>query len=96
MEKTAETKDNLVILDTPLKRGETLITEIEVLRPNAGGLRGVRLADIANSDVDALMVLLPRVTVPNLTKDECARLSLPDFVSLAGQVISFLSPKSAA
>jgi hypothetical protein len=35
------------------------------------------------------------VTYPNLTKEECARLELPDLIALAGQVIGFLSPKSA-
>ncbi|MFQ6242987.1 phage tail assembly protein [Yersinia enterocolitica] len=94
--KNAIATENIVMLDTPLKRGDTLITEIEIIRPNAGTLRGVRLADVANSDVDALMVVLPRITIPSLTTAECARLELPDLVALAGKVISFLSPKPEA
>ena len=94
--KNAIATENIVMLDTPLKRGDTLITEIEIIRPNAGTLRGVRLADVANSDVDALMVVLPRITIPSLTTAECARLELPDLVALAGKVISFLSPKLEA
>ncbi|WP_145477118.1 phage tail assembly protein [Yersinia similis] len=90
-----EINENIVVLETPIKRGETLITEIEVIRPNAGTLRGVRLADVANSDVDALMVVLPRITYPSLTTAECGRLELPDLVALAGRVIGFLSPKQA-
>ncbi|HEN3639722.1 TPA: phage tail assembly protein, partial [Yersinia enterocolitica] len=35
-EPTAEINENVVVLETPLKRGDTLITEIEVYRPNAG------------------------------------------------------------
>ncbi|CNE59783.1 phage tail assembly protein [Yersinia mollaretii] len=89
------THEHVVMLDTPLKRGDTLITQIEVIRPNAGTLRGVRLADLANSDVDALMIVLPRMTSPTLTTAECSRLTLPDLVALAGKVISFLSPKPA-
>lgn len=88
--------NNLVKLDTPIKRGETSITEVEVLKPNAGALRGVRLADVANADVDALLTVLPRITSPQLTQHECAMLELPDMVALAGQVIGFLSPKSDA
>lgn len=42
--KNATANENAVMLDTPLKRGDTLITEIEIIRPNAGTLRGVRLA----------------------------------------------------
>lgn len=87
--------ENVVVLETPIKRGDTLITEIEVYRPNAGSLRGVRLSDVAHSDVDALIVVLPRITTPTLTKDECSRLELPDLIALAGKVIGFLSPKQA-
>ncbi|HFF1621878.1 phage tail assembly protein [Yersinia intermedia] len=94
--KNATANENAVMLDTPLKRGDTLITEIEIIRPNAGTLRGVRLADVANSDVDALMIVLPRITYPSLTTAECIRLELPDLVALAGKVISFLSPKLEA
>ncbi|CAI0934787.1 Phage tail protein E [Serratia plymuthica] len=90
-----DTKENVVTLDTPIKRGETTITDVQVIKPNAGALRGVGLAAVANADVDALLVILPRVTVPNLTKEECARLDLPDLVALAGQVVGFLSPNSA-
>ncbi|HDL7647121.1 TPA: phage tail assembly protein [Yersinia enterocolitica] len=94
-ETAAEVNENLVVLDTPLKRGDTLITEIEVYRPNAGSLRGVRLSDVAHSDVDALIIVLPRITSPTLTAAECGRLELPDLVALAGKVIGFLSPKQA-
>lgn len=91
-----DAKENTVTLDTPIQRGETTITEVQVIKPNAGALRGVGLAAIANADVDALLVVLPRVTVPNPTKEECARLELPDLVALAGKVVGFLSPNSAA
>ena len=95
MEKTTEINDNIVVLDTPIQRGETLITSVEINRPNAGTLRGVRLAELANSDVDALITVLPRMTIPALTQAECVRLELPDLVALAGKVIGVLSPKAA-
>lgn len=91
-----DVNENTVTLDTPIQRGETTITNVQVIKPNAGALRGVGLAAIANADVDALLVVLPRVTVLNLTKEECARLELPDLVALAGKVVGFLSPNSAA
>ncbi|WP_145557858.1 phage tail assembly protein [Yersinia aldovae] len=94
-EPTTEVNENVVVLDTPLKRGDTLITEIEVRRPNTGTLRGVRLFDVAHSEVDALIIVLPRITNPTLTAAECSRLELPDLVALAGKVIGFLSPKQA-
>ncbi|EEX3304626.1 phage tail assembly protein [Escherichia coli] len=93
MEKTNE---NIVTLNTPIKRGEQVITEITLLKPTAGTLRGVGLAAVANSDVDALIKVLPRMTIPPLTPQECAAMELPDMVELAGKVIGFLSPNSVA
>ncbi|CAM3863798.1 phage tail assembly protein [Rahnella victoriana] len=88
--------NNTVILDVPLKRGDTSIAEILVTKPTAGSLRGIGLAALANADVDALITILPRITTPNLTKEECSRLELPDLIALAGKVIGFLSPKPEA
>ncbi|CUU24311.1 hypothetical protein EM595_2077 [Duffyella gerundensis] len=89
-----EPKENVVVLEFPLKRGESDITQLELIKPNAGALRGVRLADLAGSDVDALITVLPRITVPALTKAECNALDPADLIALAGKVIGFLSPKS--
>ncbi|MGP9421446.1 phage tail assembly protein [Ewingella sp. AOP9-I1-14] len=90
---TVENHDNTVVLDVPLKRGDVEISEIQVTKPNAGSLRGIGLAALANADVDALITILPRITYPNLTKEECSRLELPDLIALSGKVIGFLSPK---
>ncbi|MCY1698868.1 phage tail assembly protein [Lelliottia sp. SL45] len=92
---TTETKKpNVVILDTPLMRGEQKIEQITLTKPNAGTLRGVSLASLANSDVDALIKVLPRMTYPALTEHEVARLDVSDLISLAGKVVGFLSPVS--
>ncbi|AZP52495.1 MULTISPECIES: phage tail assembly protein [Rahnella] len=90
----SEHNENIVILEEPIKRGDTLIDQVEIIKPNAGHLRGIGLAALANADVDALTVILPRITVPNLTAQDCKSLNLPDLIALAGKVIGFLSPKS--
>lgn len=87
-------KENVVTLEKPLKRGDQ-VTEITLIKPNAGTLRGVSLAAVANSEVDALIKVLPRMTAPMLTEQEVAAMELPDLVALAGQVVGFLSPNSA-
>ncbi|PDO88614.1 phage tail assembly protein [Kosakonia sacchari] len=87
--------ENVITLENPVKRGEQVIDKITLMKPNAGTLRGVSLASVANSDVDALIKVLPRVTAPSLTEQEVAALELPDLVALAGKVIGFLSPNSA-
>ncbi|MGF6424440.1 phage tail assembly protein [Enterobacter sp. RHB15-C17] len=92
---TTETENpNVVILDTPLMRGEQKIGQITLTKPNAGTLRGVSLAALAQSDVDALIKVLPRMTFPSLTEHEVSRLDVSDLISLAGKVVGFLSPVS--
>jgi len=93
-DKAAE-NPNVVTLDTPVKRGDTLIDSVTLIKPNAGTLRGVSLADVANAQVDALIKVLPRMTYPSLTESEVTLLELPDLLALAGKVVGFLSPSAA-
>jgi len=88
--------ENIVVLNNPIKRGEQVVTEITLLQPVAGTLRGVSLASVANSDVDALIKVLPRMTMPSLTEQEVSALALPDLLTFAGKVVGFLSANSAA
>lgn len=94
---TAETtvQDNVVILNTPIKRGEILIESVTLIKPTAGTLRGIGLAALANADVEALIKVLPRMTYPSLTEADVIALELPDLIVLAGKVIGFLSPSLA-
>jgi hypothetical protein len=87
--------DNSVTLEKPIKRGDQEITTLSLIKPNAGILRGVSLAAVANSEVDVLIKVLPRMTQPALTESEVAALELPDLVALAGKVVGFLSPSAA-
>jgi len=93
---TTETENpNIVILDNPVMRGEQKIEQVTVFKPTAGTLRGVSLASLANSDVDALIKVLPRMTYPALTEHEVMRLEASDLILFAGKVVGFLSPSSA-
>ncbi|WP_370976780.1 phage tail assembly protein [Enterobacter roggenkampii] len=93
---TTETENpNIVILDNPVMRGEQKIEQVTVTKPNVGTLRGVSLASLANSDVDALIKVLPRMTYPSLTEPEVMRLEASDLILFAGKVVGFLSPSSA-
>lgn len=90
-----ETIEHKITLETPVTRGKDAITEIILHKPKSGALRGVKLFDLLQSDVDAMMTVLPRVTLPSLTKTELMELDPADFLALAGEVISFLLPTSA-
>ncbi|CNK16980.1 putative phage tail protein [Yersinia frederiksenii] len=93
-EGSVAASDNMVTLENPIKRGDTLIETITLIKPNAGTLRGVSLQDVATSEVNALIKVLPRMTYPTLTESEVVNLALPDMVALASKVIGFLSPNS--
>ncbi|WP_213790963.1 phage tail assembly protein [Klebsiella aerogenes] len=85
---------NVVTLDEPIKRAGQTIHKVTLIKPTAGTLRGVSLAALAQSEVDALFKVLPRMTYPALTTQELTAINAPDLMQLAGKVIGFLSPAS--
>lgn len=72
-----------VTLKYPVLRGETEISEIEVRKPNVLALKGLKLLDLYQSDVDAMITLLPRITSPMLTKADITKMDSSDFSKLA-------------
>lgn len=94
MKPTEQPNTDAVTLDTPLKRGETTVDSVTVRKPAAGELRGVSLSDLLNLEVNALIKVLPRVTAPSLSEQECTRLDPADLVQLGTKVAGFLLPKS--
>ena len=86
--------DNVVLLDEPIQRGTTTITQVELGKPMSGELRGVTLTDLLNLDVNALRKVLPRITTPTLTDIEVGRMDPADLLEIGGKVASFLLRKS--
>lgn len=82
-------------LDVPIVRGDTTIERIELRRPKAGELRGVKLADVLQMDVAALTTIIPRISQPTLTEAEVANLDPADFTQMGGAIAGFLLPRSA-
>jgi hypothetical protein len=85
---------NTIVLDTPIQRGTTSITEITLRKPNSGELRGLSLQRLHQADADEILKLLPRITLPSLTPPECAQLDPADLSEAGGHIISFLLKKS--
>lgn len=83
--------ENLVELDTPIKRGSTLIDSITLRKPSSGELRGIHLAELLNMDVASLIKLLPRICT--LTAPEAAQLDPADLVAIGVKVTGFLLQK---
>lgn len=79
-----------ITLKQPLTRGETQISELQVRKPNVPALKGLKLLDLMQSDVNALSILLPRITQPMLTKADIDRLDVADFTKLTTAVFEVM------
>lgn len=84
----------IITLDTPFKRGALTIDKVEVRKPLSGALRGVSLTELLQMKVDALQLVLPRVTTPTLLRQDVDGLDPADIVQLGTAVIGFLLPKA--
>lgn len=93
--QVAQAITTTVELDTPIKRGETEISEVTLRKPSAGELRGVNLADVLQMQTDALIKLIPRLSSPSLTEKEAGRLDPADLVQCGGEIAGFLISKRA-
>ncbi|WP_110972848.1 phage tail assembly protein [Pseudomonas huaxiensis] len=96
--KTTETEvlpvtqdDNLVLLDTPVKRGNTEIDQVTLRKPTSGELRGLNLSELLQLDVGSLIKLIPRIT--SLNEYEASKLDPADLVAIGTKVIGFLLQK---
>lgn len=91
------TEQTTVPLSTAITRGDTKVTSVAVSKPTVGALRGQKLTNVLQMDVNAMLSILPRCTQPALLPDEVANLDPVDFLSLAGAVVGFfMSPADRA
>lgn len=94
MNKTA---DNTVTLTCPIQRGKEFVDSVRITEAMSqpGCLRGLKLYDVLQTDVDSMFKLLPRVTEPALTEAELVLMSSHDFIALSTAAVLFLAPPSA-
>ncbi len=76
-----------VILNTPIKRGDQEITEVEFREPDTGALRGLKVVDVLNMDVAQHSLLIPRIS--NITRPEFEGLKLKDSLAVMQEVNGF-------
>ena len=81
-----------ITLDTPLKRGETEITEISIHKPNSGALRGCSLRGLLDFNATDLITVIPRITDPQITPAEASTLDPADLLQIGAKVADFLLP----
>ena len=83
----------VITLDEPIRRGEQTLTEVRLRKPKAGELRGTQLVNLLHMDIAALEIVLPRITVPTLTKHEVGQLDPADITQFGSELASFLLTK---
>lgn len=87
------TTNKPITLETPIKRGEQEIAAVTLRKPGAGELRGLQLQSLMQGDVNNILGLLPRITVPPLTGAEAEALDPADLAALTGAVQGFFMTK---
>jgi len=91
----SNTEQFKLTLDTPVDAGGKKETKFTLTEPKAGQLRGLKMVDILQGDVAALITLLPRITSPALTENEVAALRPKQVGQFYGGVMSFFSDEVA-
>lgn len=77
-------------LATPIGSGKTKITSITLRRPGSGELRGLKLGDLVQGDVNAVLRLLPRISQPTLVEQEVLAMDPYDLTRCADEISVFL------
>lgn len=80
-----------ITLSKPITHGDQSITTLTLRKPAAGELRGLKLMDLMQMDVNALGVLLPRIAQPTITKADIDAMDLADLTEIGVEVVGFFS-----
>lgn len=78
-----------ITLSEPIRRGETLISDIVLRKPRAGELRGLSVQDLMTARASAVLDILPRIAMPPITQAEADNLAAEDLASCSGAIIDF-------
>lgn len=88
---TEKTKKPDVTLTTAIKVDGKDVTGVDLRKPSTGELRGLKLTDVMQMDTDAMLKLLPRITVPPLSGAQVADLDPADFLAMCGKTVLFFT-----
>lgn len=85
-----------ITLSTPIISGKTEIKTITIRKPLAGDLRGVKLLNFVDADIDSLAKVLPRISTPTLSEQDVYNMDLADLTNVVVEMSIFLKPKSSS
>lgn len=78
----------------PITRGAKTIETLTLRKPKAGELRGLTLSDVIGLEIAAILKLIPRISEPALTPDECQELDPADLTEIGGTIRGFFMTKA--
>ncbi|MCL2656136.1 MAG: phage tail assembly protein [Betaproteobacteria bacterium] len=90
--KTEET----ITLAQPIVRGAQTIATLVIRKPKPLNMRGMKILDILQLDVDCIVTLAQRVATPPLTDIEARNLDPADITKIGMAVQGFFVDPSAA
>jgi hypothetical protein len=85
-----------VPLSQPIERNGGAVSELTLRKPATGELRGLKLMDVLQMDVNALSMLLPRIAAPTITKADVDAMALADVMDLGVAVVGFFEATKPA
>lgn len=85
----ADKSVTITLVEPIIREGGVNVESITLRKPNAGELRGLKVPDLVNGDVNTVIALLPRIASPVISQDEAETLDLEDFGEIAGAVFGF-------
>lgn len=63
---------------------------VELREPNARDMTGLTTMGLTAGDVNQLSVLVPRISEPQITSQEVAKMSFNEIASISGALLDFL------
>lgn len=64
--------------------------EVVFRQPNAQDLTGLTTMGVTAGDVNQLKILIPRISDPQITSQEVAKMPFPELATISGVLIDFL------
>lgn len=76
-------------LERGIGRGEKTLDSVQLREATAGDMRGLKLLDVLQFDVDALAKLLPRISQPALVEQEVYQFTMTDLAGVMNIMADF-------
>ncbi len=76
-------------LSKPLAWGEQKIAELNLRRPTAGDLRGIKLQSLSDMDVNSVLAILPRISMTPLAPGAVNDIDPADLVAIGEAIAGF-------